>query len=90
MSVEDARAFIQKIKSDGDFSKQINEATSREACLEIAKNAGLEFSEEEYKTVTAELPVWTMDAWLAARRAYDSYETSWLAGEFSPWRSDLG
>ena len=53
------------------------------------KKAGLEFTETEYKVVTGELPNWTMDRWLAARRAYDEFETSWLAGEFSPWRSDL-
>ena len=89
MSVESSRAFIDKIKSDGEFSKQINEAKTKEARLEIAKRAGLEFTEIEYKTVTSELPNWTMDGWLAARRAYDEFETSWLAGEFSPWRSDL-
>jgi len=89
MSVESARAFIEKVKSDGDFSKQINEARTKEARLKIAKTAGLEFTEEEYKSATAELPTWTIDEWLAARRAYDAYETSWLAGKFNPWRSDL-
>jgi predicted ribosomally synthesized peptide with nif11-like leader len=89
MSVESARVFIEKIKSDGEFSRQINEAETKETRLNIAKKAGLEFTEEEYKTVTSELPNWTMDEWLAARRAYDEFETSWLAGEFSPWRSDL-
>ncbi len=89
MSVESARAFIEKIKSDGEFSKQLNEAKTKEARLKITKTAGLEFTEKEYKTVTSELPTWTMDSWLAARRAYDEFETSWLAGEFNPWRSDL-
>ncbi len=89
MSVESARAFIEKIKSDGEFSKQINEAKTKEARLKIAKKTGLEFTEIEYKTVISELPTWTMDGWLAARRAYDEFETSWLAGEFNPWRSDL-
>ena len=89
MSTENVRAYIGKIKSDGAFSKKLNEAKTKEARLNIAKEAGLEFTEEEYKTVTSELPVWTMDEWLAARRTYDSFETSWLAGEFSPWRSNL-
>ena len=89
MPVDSARTFIENIKSDGDFSKQINEANTTEARLQIAKKAGLEFTEEEYKAVTSELPNWTMDKWLAARRVYDAFETSWLAGEFSPWRSDL-
>jgi predicted ribosomally synthesized peptide with nif11-like leader len=89
MSVESALAFIERIKSDGEFSKQINEAGTTEARLQIARDAGLEFTEEEYTAVTSELPEWTMDKWLAARRAYDEFETSWLAGEFSPWRSDL-
>jgi len=89
MSVENAREFIEKIKSDGEFSNQINEAKTQEARMQIVKSAGLEFTEEEYKTVTSKLPNWTMDEWLAARRVYDEYETSWLAGELSPWRSDL-
>ena len=89
MSVENARAFIEKFKSDGEFSNQLNEAKTKEARLNIAQKAGLEFTEKEYKTVTSELPNWTMDKWLAARRAYDEFETSWLAGEFNPWRSDL-
>jgi predicted ribosomally synthesized peptide with nif11-like leader len=89
MSVENARTFIEKIKSDEVFSKHLNEAKTTEARLQIAKKAGLEFTEDEYKAVTAELPDWTMDKWLAARRVYDAFETSWLAGEFSPWRRDL-
>ncbi|NDV28072.1 Nif11-like leader peptide family natural product precursor [Desulfovibrio sp. JC010] len=89
MSVENARAFIEKVKSDGSFSAQINNAESKEARVQIAREAGLEFTEQEYLEVTSQLPAWTMDDWLAARRAYDSYETSWLAGEFNPWRIDL-
>ncbi|MFH1675370.1 MAG: Nif11-like leader peptide family RiPP precursor [Pseudomonadota bacterium] len=79
MPVESARAFIERIKSDGEFSKQLNEAKMTEARSQIAKKAGFEFTEEEYKTVTSELPNWTMDKWLAARRVYDEFETSWLA-----------
>ncbi|MGL1862275.1 MAG: Nif11-like leader peptide family natural product precursor [Pseudodesulfovibrio sp.] len=89
MSVENARAFIAKFKSDGKFSSQLNESKSKEARLRIAKEAGLDFTEQEYQAVTSELPIWTMDDWLAARRAYDEFETSWLAGEFNPWRRDL-
>ncbi|WP_421901388.1 Nif11-like leader peptide family natural product precursor [Maridesulfovibrio sp.] len=89
MSVENARAFIEKVKSDGAFSALINNAGSKEARVGIAKEAGLEFTEQEYQEVTSQLPTWTMDDWLAARRAYDAFETSWLAGEFNPWRSDL-
>ena len=89
MSTESARAFIEKFKSDGEFSKQLNEAKTKEARLAIAKKAGLEFTENEYKTVTSELPEWTMAAWLEARRTYDAFETSWLARELSPWRGNL-
>lgn len=89
MSVENARAFIAKIKSDGNFSSQLSEAKTKEARLRIAKEAGLEFTEQEYQAITSELPTWTIGEWLAARRVYDEFETSWLAGEFNPWRSDL-
>lgn len=89
MSVEHARVFIARVKSDGRFSSQINEATSKEARLQIVTDAGLEFTEQEYRAVASELPTWTMADWLAARRAYDNYETSWLVGEFNPWREDL-
>ncbi len=89
MSLENVRAFVAKVKSDGDFCKQINEATTKQARLEIAQGADLEFTEEEYNSVKSELPVWTMEDWLAARRAYDQFETSWLSREFNPWRGDL-
>ena len=89
MSVENARAYIDKVKSDGEFCKQLNKAKTMEERLRIANFAGLDFTEEEYCIVTSKFPKWTMDEWLAARRVYDQYETSWLAGEFNPWRSDL-
>lgn len=89
MSVEHARAYITRVKSDGAFSSLINEADTQEARLKIAREAGLDFTEQEYQSIRSELPVWTMAEWLAARRAYDEYETSWLSGEFNPWRNDL-
>jgi predicted ribosomally synthesized peptide with nif11-like leader len=47
MSVEQAKAFIEKLDSDKAFLTQVAGAGSDEARLELAKAAGFEFTAEE-------------------------------------------
>ena len=47
MSVEQAKAFIEKLDSDKTFLSQVAGAGSDEARLELAKAAGFEFTAEE-------------------------------------------
>ena len=51
MSIENAKSFIEKLNSDETFLKQIAGAGSDEARLEVAQEAGFEFSTEELTSV---------------------------------------
>jgi predicted ribosomally synthesized peptide with nif11-like leader len=46
MSVRDANAFIEKLKSDPNFATQVVNAQS-DTTLQLAKTAGLTFSQQE-------------------------------------------
>lgn len=48
MSVENAKAFIEKLKSDETLRDQIAQAGSDEERLQMATEAGFEFTVEEY------------------------------------------
>ncbi len=52
MSVESAKAFMEKFKSDDAFRAQLENAPSDEARKQIVKDAGFEFTAEEIKQVT--------------------------------------
>ena len=57
MSIESARAFVERVKTDEEFAKRVTGAASREERLEISKSEGFDFTPEELKTVTGELSV---------------------------------
>jgi predicted ribosomally synthesized peptide with nif11-like leader len=46
MSVRDANSFLDKLKSDPDFAKQVTTAQSN-AATQVAKSAGLSFSPQD-------------------------------------------
>ncbi len=48
MSVENVKAFIEKLNSDETFRNRITEASDDEARLNIARDAGYEFTVEEF------------------------------------------
>ena len=55
MSVENAKSFVKKLNSDESFLNQIAGAGSDEARLQIAGEAGFEFSAEELAGVVDQL-----------------------------------
>ena len=55
MSVDQARAFIEKMKSDGAFRDRIMAIEAVDARLAAASDAGFEFTEAEIKEVKSEL-----------------------------------
>jgi len=55
MSIESSRAFIEKVKSDEELAKKVNEAEGFEPTLKIAKAHGYEFSKEDAEQVQQEL-----------------------------------
>ena len=55
MSVDQARAFIEKMKSDEEFRGRIMAIEAVDARLAAASDAGFEFTESEVKEVQGEL-----------------------------------
>ena len=62
MSVESAKAFVEKVKTDETFAKRIADASSKKERAEIAKAEGFDFTREELKNLTSELLVDELDA----------------------------
>ena len=62
MSIESARDFVERVKTDKEFAKRVAGAASREDKVEIAKAEGFDFTPEEIKTVTSKLSVEELEA----------------------------
>lgn len=52
MSLENVRAFYERLASDEVFRAQIQGVESKDAGREILKNAGFDFSQEEFEEYT--------------------------------------
>ena len=55
MSLENAKAFLEKIKSDDNFRKEVGEKASPEERVQFIKNAGFDFTKDELDSLKAEL-----------------------------------
>ncbi|MBW4055854.1 MAG: Nif11-like leader peptide family natural product precursor [Proteobacteria bacterium] len=55
MSIESAQAFLERMKSDEEFAKNVTEYKDFEAGMSYVKEAGFEFTLEEMKAVSSEL-----------------------------------
>ena len=55
MSIESARAFIKRMRSDAEFKKQILAAESAAKRQEIIKNSGFEFEKMHLESLVSEL-----------------------------------
>jgi len=55
MSIESAKAFLERVKNDEDLLKKLSDAASGEERLNIAKLEGFEFTKEEILQVRSEL-----------------------------------
>ena len=49
MSIESAKAFIEKMKTDEEFAKKVKECKDGAARMAFAKGSGFEFTVEEIK-----------------------------------------
>ena len=47
MSVESARAFVERMKTDGEFRNRVSEAESPEVRARILKYEGFDFTDQE-------------------------------------------
>ncbi len=55
MSIERAKAFMESMKTDGDFKKEVGEKSSGEDRMQFVKANGFDFSKEEFEQVKSEL-----------------------------------
>jgi predicted ribosomally synthesized peptide with nif11-like leader len=55
MSLENVKAFYQRLASDELFRTQIQSVNSKAECSQIVKGAGYDFTQEEYEEYTAQL-----------------------------------
>ncbi len=55
MSIESAKAFVDRMKTDEDFSKEVGEKSSPEDRMIFLKESGFDFSKEEFEQVKPEL-----------------------------------
>ncbi len=55
MSIEQAQAFLEKVKSDETLQRRLNEAKNNASKLEIASQEGFEFTEDEIRAAKSEL-----------------------------------
>jgi len=62
MSIESAKACIEKMKSDKEFAKKIMAETTMDARIGLAQSEGLEFTAAEIEQVACELRDEELDA----------------------------
>mgnify|MGYP003594433388 CR=1 FL=1 len=55
MSVEAAKACIERIKTDEDFAKKVGECKTKEERIEFVRSIGYDFTYAEFHEVTGEL-----------------------------------
>ena len=55
MSIESAKAFLERLRNDEDFRKSVGEIATAEERMEYIKGAGFDFTKEEINSVKDEL-----------------------------------
>ncbi len=66
MSVESAKAFVERMQSDEAFAKRVAEAESKEDRWVIVKAEGFDFTKDEIEGSTGELSDAELDGVRAA------------------------
>lgn len=55
MSIENVKSFYQRVANDSAFSERLKNSKNKNECSQIAKEAGYDFTREEYEEFTAQL-----------------------------------
>lgn len=55
MSLERAKSYIERMKTDADFRKKVNECKNTEERAKVVKEMGFNFTAQELKSCTDEL-----------------------------------
>lgn len=62
MSIESAKLFLERVKSNAEFAKQVAEIKDQDSCMAFVKNAGFDFTDAEIAEVMGELSDGELDA----------------------------
>ena len=62
MSIESAKAFLERVKNDEDFRKKLEGKTSAEEHIKFAKAQGFDFTKDEFREVKDSLSDEMLDA----------------------------
>ncbi|MBP5973911.1 Nif11-like leader peptide family natural product precursor [Brasilonema sp. CT11] len=55
MSLENVKAFYERLGTDEAFRTQVQGANTKDECSQTVKSAGYDFTQEEFEEYTAEL-----------------------------------
>ncbi|MDJ0845904.1 Nif11-like leader peptide family natural product precursor [Crocosphaera sp.] len=55
MSLENVKAFYQRLARDEQFRSDLSEVKSKEECSQLVQQAGYDFTQEEFDNYTSEL-----------------------------------
>ena len=55
MSVENVKAFYQRLAQDEQFRSKIQGVKSKEECSQLVQQAGYDFTKEEFESYTSQL-----------------------------------
>ena len=75
MSIESAKAFVEKLKNDEDWRNKLNAAENKEERLAMAKAEGFDFTEEEFQDVRSELGDEELDGVAGGCGMWSMYES---------------
>ncbi len=62
MSIESAKAFVERVKNDEDFKKELEGQASAEERMKFAKAQGFDFTTDEIREVRGSLSQEELDA----------------------------
>ncbi|MDB9305031.1 Nif11-like leader peptide family natural product precursor [Nodularia spumigena CS-591/12] len=55
MSLEQVANFYEQVANDADFQAKIQSVNSKDECSQIVKDAGYDFTQEEFEEYTSQL-----------------------------------
>lgn len=77
MSIDLAKAYLERYKTDEEFSKKVNSFKDKEARKEFVVQSGYTFSKEEIEEVSSELNEKELDAVAGGGCIFDVCPIDW-------------
>jgi predicted ribosomally synthesized peptide with nif11-like leader len=87
MSMESAKAFMERMKNDEEFRKKVNECKDAEARKALVVNEGFDFTVEEIKFFGVELSELDLSMVAAAGNCYYDQQ---IVCKQKDWSTNLG